>query len=117
VSSKWESRAPADRVLLRVFLGGAHDPAAASLPDAELIAIVRRDLRNVLGLTAEPSLSRVFRWPDAGAQHIVGHLDRVAEIERRVAAHGIYCAGSGFRSVGIPDCIADARRVAALALA
>ena len=116
VSSKWDARAPDGDVLLRVFLGGAQDPDAASLPEAELITLVRRDLGAVLGITAEPSLARVYRWPNAGAQHIVGHLDRVAEIERRLAPHGIFTAGSGFRSVGIPDCIAEARRVAALAM-
>jgi protoporphyrinogen/coproporphyrinogen III oxidase len=115
VSSKWESRAPGDSVLLRVFLGGAHDPDVASLADAELTAIVRRDLGAVLGITADPSLARVYRWPNAGAQHTVGHLDRVAAIEHRLSGHGIFVAGSGFRSVGIPDCIADARRVALLA--
>ena len=116
VSSKWEGRAPEGHVLLRAFIGGAHDPGAASLPEAELVAIVRRDLRAVLGITAEPSLARVYRWPHAGAQHLVGHLDRVAEIERRVRPYGIIVAGSGFRAVGIPDCIADARRAAAEAV-
>ena len=116
VSSKWASRAPDDSVLLRVFLGGGHDPDAASLPDHELIAIVRRDLHGVLGIDAEPALARVYRWPNAGAQHTVGHLDRVATIEERVQPHGIFTAGSGFRSVGIPDCIAEARRVARSAI-
>jgi protoporphyrinogen oxidase len=36
----------------------------------------------------------------------------VSEIERRLAPRGIFVAGSGFRSVGIPDCVADAKRVA-----
>ena len=116
VSSKWEGRAPEGQALLRAFIGGAHDPAAASLPETELVEIVRRDLRNVLGITAEPSLARVYRWPDAGAQHLVGHLDRVEAIERRLRPHGIIVAGSGFRAVGIPDCIADARRAAADAM-
>jgi oxygen-dependent protoporphyrinogen oxidase len=113
VSSKWEHRAPAGSVLLRAFLGGSHDPDVVSLSDDELVAIARRDLSAVHGITAAPSLARVYRWPHAGAQHTVGHLDRVAEIERRLEGHGIFTAGSGFRSVGIPDCIADARRVAA----
>ena len=61
-------------------------------------------------------LSRVHRWPRAGAQHLVGHLARVETIERRLAGHGgLFVAGSGFRAVGIPDCISDARRVAAAA--
>jgi oxygen-dependent protoporphyrinogen oxidase len=113
VSSKWDHRAPAGSVLLRAFLGGSHDPGVVSLSDGELVAIARRDLSAVHGITAEPALARVFRWPRSGAQHTVGHLDRVEEIERRVQVHGVFTAGSGFRSVGIPDCIADARRAAA----
>jgi oxygen-dependent protoporphyrinogen oxidase len=118
VSSKWEARAPDDTALLRAFVGGAHDPDAVSLSDEEIIAIVRRDLGRVLGIAAAPALARVYRWRRAGAQHTVGHLSRVAEIERRLSAHGgIFVAGSGFRAVGIPDCVADARRVAAEAAA
>ena len=113
VSSKWEARAPGDSVLLRAFVGGAHDPDAVDLTDAELVAIVRRDLEAVLGIADEPSLRRVYRWRDAGAQHVVGHLDNVAEIERRLAPHGVFVTGSGFRASGIPDCVADGRRVAA----
>ena len=112
VSSKWESRAPANAALLRAFIGNAHDPNVVDLSDDELVAIARRDLEKVMGITAAPTLSRVFRWPRAGAQHIVGHLDRVMEIERRLAPHGIFVAGSGFRATGIPDCVADGRRVA-----
>jgi len=112
VSSKWASRAPDGHALLRSYVGGAHDPAAVDLTDDELVAIVRGDLRGILGITAAPSLARVYRWRRAGAQHVVGHLDRVAEIERRLAPHGIFVAGSGFRATGIPDCVADGRRVA-----
>lgn len=116
VSSKWEARAPDDGVLIRAFLGGAHDPGAVDLSDDELIGVVRRDLADVLGITADPTLARAYRWRNAGAQHTVGHLARVEEIETRLRALGaLYVAGSGFRSVGIPDCIADAHRVAAAA--
>jgi protoporphyrinogen/coproporphyrinogen III oxidase len=114
VSSKWEGRAPEGTALLRAFLGGAHDPDVVAMPDEALIAIVRADLERVLGITTAPTLARVYRWPMAGAQHTVGHLSRVEEIERRLASHGgLFVAGSGFRAVGIPDCVADARKVAA----
>jgi protoporphyrinogen/coproporphyrinogen III oxidase len=113
VSSKWEHRAPEGAALLRVFLGGAHDPGAVALTDEALVAIVRADLAGVLGITEAPMLARIYRWPNAGAQHTVGHLSRVETIERHLAAHGgLFVAGSGFRSVGIPDCVTDARRVA-----
>jgi protoporphyrinogen/coproporphyrinogen III oxidase len=118
VSSKWEDRAPEGTVLLRAFLGGAHDPDVVSLTDDALLAAVRGDLDRVLGITGAPILARVHRWPHAGAQHTVGHLARVETIERRLAGHGgLFVAGSGFRAVGIPDCIADARRAAAAAAA
>ena len=118
VSSKWAHRAPEGTALLRVFLGGAHDPDVVKLPDETLVAAARTDLARVLGITAEPALARVYRWPNAGAQHLVGHLSRVETIERRLAAlGGLFVAGSGFRSVGIPDCVADARRVAGEAAA
>jgi oxygen-dependent protoporphyrinogen oxidase len=114
VTSKWDDRAPSDTALLRAFIGGAHDPDVVSLADDALVAIVRADLGRVLGIAAAPILTRVHRWPKAGAQHTVGHLLRVDDIERRLARHGgLFVAGSGFRSVGIPDCVADARRVAA----
>jgi protoporphyrinogen/coproporphyrinogen III oxidase len=114
VSAKWESRAPDDQALIRVFLGGEHDPHVVDLADDELVAIVRADLAAVMGITAAPSLARVFRWRNAGAQHTVGHLERVGEVEGRLRAlGGLYAAGSGFRSVGIPDCVADARKLAA----
>ena len=114
VSSKWDSRAPDGYALLRSYVGGAHDPLAVDLGDEDLIAIVRRDLRDILGITAAPSLVRIHRWRRAGAQHVVSHLDRVAEIERRLAPHRVFVAGSGFRATGIPDCVADGRRVGAL---
>jgi oxygen-dependent protoporphyrinogen oxidase len=113
VSSKWAGRAPEGSALLRVFIGGAHDPGAAALGDDELIAIARRDIAPVLGISGAPQLTRVARWPNAGPQHNVGQLARMTRIDARLAAHpGLFAAGSGFRSVGIPDCIADGRAAA-----
>ena len=112
ISSKWDHRAPPDTALMRAFLGGVHDPAVVDLDDRSLIDIVRRDLEVVLGITAVPSLARVYRWRRASVQRNVGHLARVAAIEMRLAAHpGLAVAGGGFHAVGIPDCIADARAV------
>src|SRR3954468_3728292 len=115
VSSKRESRAPEGSALLRAFIGGAHDPDVVDLNDNELVAIARRDLASVMQITAPPALSRVSRWRNAGAQHLVGPLDRVNEIERRLEPRRIFVAGSGFRATGIPDCIVDARRAATAA--
>jgi oxygen-dependent protoporphyrinogen oxidase len=114
VSSKWEGRAPEGYVLVRAFMGGVHDPDAITLSDDELVATATRDLGRVLGIREPPVLSRVFRWRDASPQIIVGHEDRIGRIASQLARQpGLFITGRGYRAVGIPDCISDARRAAA----
>jgi oxygen-dependent protoporphyrinogen oxidase len=113
LSSKWPHRAPDDRVLMRAFVGGGRDPEALQKTDAELVTRSLEALRPLLGISADPLLTRVYRFERASAQHEVGHTDRMAAIERALAARpGLYVSGSGFRGVGIPDCVADARATA-----
>ena len=116
ISSKWPGRAPPDTVLLRAFIGGARDPDVVNLADADIIALAARDVAKVLRISGPPILTRVHRWRDAGAQHNIGQLARVGMIEARLASRpGLFVAGSGFRAVGIPDCVADGRAIAAAA--
>src|SRR5215831_11052537 len=113
LSSKWPHRAPDGRVLMRAFVGGGRDPDALQKTDSELVSLARTALTPLLGLSGAPLLTRVYRFDRASAQHDVGHLDRVAAIDRALAARpGLYITGSGFRGVGIPDCVADARATA-----
>jgi oxygen-dependent protoporphyrinogen oxidase len=113
LSSKWPHRAPEGTVLLRTFIGGARDREALAQSDAELAARSLAAIRPVLGIAGNPLLTRVYRFDRASAQHEVGHLDRMIAIDRRLGAHpGLFLTGSGFRGVGIPDCIADARKTA-----
>lgn len=113
LSSKWPNRAPEDRVLMRAFVGGARDPEAFERSDAELVSHSLGALTPLLGISAPPILARVYRWTRASAQHEVGHLDRMAAIDRALGGHpGLFVTGSGFRGVGIPDCVGDGRATA-----
>jgi oxygen-dependent protoporphyrinogen oxidase len=113
LSSKWPHRAPAHGALLRTFIGGARDPEMLDREDRELVALSIRALTPLLGVRGEPLFTRVYRWTRANAQHEVGHLDRVAGIDAALARHpGLFVTGSGFRGVGIPDCVADGRATA-----
>src|SRR4051812_24242298 len=114
LSSKWPHRAPDDdHALLRTFVGGARDPKALEQSDAELVALSLRALQPLVGLRGEPLFTRVFRFDRGNAQHEVGHLQRLAAIEAALARHpGLFITGSGFRGVGIPDCVADGRTTA-----
>ncbi len=113
LSSKWEHRAPAGHVLLRTFIGGGRDPKAFDMTDAEMIARSLQALSPLIGISGQPELARVYRWERASAQHEVGHLSRMQAIDRALTRHpGLFITGSGFRGVGIPDCVADGRATA-----
>jgi protoporphyrinogen/coproporphyrinogen III oxidase len=104
VSSKWSHRAPPGHALIRVFFGGPHTRAMLALDDAHLIAAIRDELADILGIQAAPLFTRIFRWPDGYPQYDVGHRERVAAIEAALPP-GMAVAGSAYRGVGVPDCI------------
>jgi protoporphyrinogen/coproporphyrinogen III oxidase len=116
VTSKWPHRSPPGMVLLRGFLGGANREAILAGSDADLTRVILGELSPILDIRAEPRLARVYHWTRATPQYIVGHLARVRAIDERLSRiPGLYLTGSGYRGTGIPDCVADARRVAVMA--
>ena len=118
VSSKWPHRAPEGQALLRAFLGGARDPDVLAKTDAELTAAALADLTAILGIHGQPIMTRVYRWDRSSPQQEVGHRELMRRIDARLAAHrGLLISAAGFRGVGIPDSIADARQTAATAAA
>ncbi len=118
VTSKWPGRAPDGQVLLRGFLGGARDPRVDERRDDELIDRTHAAFAGLLGIDRRPGLARVYRWARANPQHNVGHLERIAAIDKRLrACPGLFITGAGFRGVGIPDCVADGRAAARAAIA
>lgn len=116
-SAKWAGRAPADQVLIRAFVPGRLGPIADA-EDDELIAAVSSHVAGVLHATKAASRVTVSRWPSVMPKYTVGHLDRVQAIQSALADLPAWrVAGSAVRGVGVPDCVADGRRQAGLALA
>lgn len=112
-SVKYPGRAPDGKVLLRVFVGGALQPELLSLSDAENSKIVLDELRDLLGVTGEPEFCEIAHWHGAMPQYHVGHLDKVRQIEERVATiPGLAVAGNSFRGVGVPFCVHDGEQAA-----
>jgi oxygen-dependent protoporphyrinogen oxidase len=75
-------------------------------------------LSDALGIEGDPIFSRLYRYTRQSPQYEVGHLQRIAGIEQRLShVPGLFLAGSGFRAIGIPDCIADGREMASRAAA
>ncbi len=110
---KFPGRAPSDRLIVRVFMGGALQPELADLPDKQSIAVAIRELGELIGLSGRPEMSMVCRWSRSMPQYHLGHLERVARIESRVAKlHGLELAGNAYHGVGIPQCIHSGEQAA-----
>ena len=108
---KFPGRAPEGKALLRAFVG--EGPVTAG-DDAAVVETAFRDLSGYLGLTKPPLWSTVHRHARSMAQYEVGHLERVAEMERRLQAWpGLALAGNAYRGIGIPDCVHSAEQAAA----
>jgi oxygen-dependent protoporphyrinogen oxidase len=106
VHNKFPHRAPEDRALIRCFLGGAGDPAILDQSDDEILRIAQQDLRQILNLTAQPLLARVYRWRDAMAQYNVGHIERIRAIEEAcLKMPGLALVGNAYHGIGVPDCV------------
>jgi oxygen-dependent protoporphyrinogen oxidase len=106
VHNKFPHRAPEDRALLRCFFAGKNAEDVWPLADDQIVAIVRHELQEILGLRADPLFTRVYRWKSAMAQYNVGHLDRLDRIERlRQKLPGLALAGNAYRGIGVPDCV------------
>jgi oxygen-dependent protoporphyrinogen oxidase len=81
------------------------------LPDDELERLVSEELGDLLGISGRPNWTTIARWSNSMPQYHVGHLDRIARIEARVAAiPGLALAGSAYRGVGIPHAIHSGER-------
>lgn len=110
---KFPNRAPAGRMLLRTFVGGAMQPELFDLDDHATKQLVREELAATLGVRGEPDFEIVVRYPKAMPQFHLGHLDRVATIEHLTDAHlGLSIAGNAYHGVGIPDAIHSGEQAA-----
>lgn len=113
ISAKFPGHAPEGHLLVRVSLGGAGRPPVNHLGDEALVGLARAELADTVGLRSEPVVSRVHRWTGVMPEYTVGHLDRIAAVDRGLARHpGLAVAGSGYHGVSIPDCIASGERAA-----
>ena len=108
-SSIFPGRAPADQVLLRVMLGGAHDPLAVELDDESMLSLVCTDLNKTMGIAAAPILKRIYRHPGGIAQYATGHQQRLDSIQARLhELPGLWVAGSAYYGVSMNACVEKA---------
>lgn len=95
VGTKFAHRMPDSKVVARCFASGDAD-----------VATITAELCEIAGIRAKPRAAQKFSWPRSMAQYRVGHGERMAELESRLAGMpGLHLAGNGYQGIGIPDCI------------
>jgi oxygen-dependent protoporphyrinogen oxidase len=113
-SSIFPGRAPDGMVLLRALCGGWRRRDVVGWPEERLLRAVREELAVALGVRTPPVFHHVVRWPRAIPQYFVGHLERLAWVERRLADHpGLFLGGNPYRGVALNDCVEQSRLLAA----
>ncbi|MFQ5735618.1 MAG: protoporphyrinogen oxidase [Thermodesulfobacteriota bacterium] len=116
-SVKFSGRAPEDSVLIRCFVGGSKNMELVDRSDAEMVKMVRAELKDIMGIDAQPVLTRVFKWKNSMPQYTIGHDERIASIEEKLARYpGLYLAGSAYHGIGIADSVRFSEVVAKKAL-
>lgn len=113
-SSKWLHTAPAGKRLIRCYVGRAGEEANVELSDDEMTAGVRRDLQELMGLTAVPYFVEITRHRRAMPQYPPGHRTGVEAFLAELAdgLPGVVPAGQPFGGVGLPDCAAQGKQAA-----
>jgi oxygen-dependent protoporphyrinogen oxidase len=104
-SVKFAGRAPEGQALLRAFVGGALQPEIFELSEAELLARVRADLHDLLGIKQAPLFAEVSKWARSMPQYHVGHMERAKRIASASCLPGLFLAGNAYNGLGISDCI------------
>jgi oxygen-dependent protoporphyrinogen oxidase len=99
------------------MMGGACFPEYVKLSDDEVAARVKRDLKDLMGIDADPSFVRIFRHEQAIPQYTAGHGKRLLALEAGLSVHpGLILTGNSYRGIGLNDCVAAAQRASDEAL-
>lgn len=112
-STLFPERAPPGRVLLTAFVGGARHETAGTLPEAALVERVLADLGPLLGIRDAPVFRHLTCWPRAIPQYELGHLGRLARIDRALdRLPGLHLRANWRDGISLVDCVANARALA-----
>jgi protoporphyrinogen/coproporphyrinogen III oxidase len=113
-SSIFPNRAPEGFVLLRSMVGGARASALAMKNDDSLIESVKKEIEEIMHISAHPEFIRVYRHEMAIPQYVVGHRERLKDIDSSLLKHkGLYLTGNAYRGIGVNDCIENSFTLAA----
>ncbi|MFQ6675694.1 MAG: protoporphyrinogen oxidase [Fidelibacterota bacterium] len=112
-SSLFPSRAPVGSVLLTAFVGGARQPEHALKGEGELVDMILKDLRILLGINSRPTFVHHVFWEKSIPQYNVGYGRFKKKLDRFESEHpGLFFSGNYRGGISIPDTMETSIKVA-----
>ncbi len=114
-SSIFADRTPQGMVQFRTMVGGDGFHESVDLTDEELLTAVKQDLGEIMHITGEPEMVKMYRWKYGIPQYRVGHRKLLDTIERELTSiGGTHIAGNAYYGIGLNDCVKQSHKVAGL---
>lgn len=105
-SRKFPGKCADGKTVVRAFLGGQENPAAAGWSDEKIEDVVEREFGRIFGSENRAEKVIVSRYPGSLPIFRVGHSRAMAEIMDAVSrVEGLSLCGAACLGVGIPDCV------------
>jgi len=112
-SSIFPNRAPNGKVLLRGMIGGARNPEYALLPEKKVVDFFLEEIRETLGIKAEPHRVWFFRHEKGIPQYNRDHQSKLKAIDERLSnLPGLFLNSNAYRGIGLNDCVRNGRLTA-----
>ncbi|WP_225919724.1 protoporphyrinogen oxidase [Actomonas aquatica] len=116
-SSLFPGRAPDGHVAVTVMMGGVRRMDLGRADEDQLLAIARRELGEILGVSGDPVFHRLNRWPRAIPQYDLGYGAYLKAIEACERTHaGLYIGGQVRDGIAVPSCLSAGAKLAERAL-
>lgn len=112
-SSIFPDRAPEGYALIRSMVGGMRASELALMERDKLVTMVQDELRDIMGIRAEPDFVSVYVHEKAIPQYVIRHSERLRIIDEMVAKRykGLYFTGNAYRGIGVNDCIENSYKL------
>ncbi|MFN3946628.1 MAG: protoporphyrinogen oxidase [Aquificaceae bacterium] len=111
-SQIFRGRAPENKELLTVYLGGATDPEVIDYEDEEIYSLVEKELKEILSVN-NVSFLNLTRWKKAIPQYTLGY-GKYLELAKTLEEEnpGLFLTGNYLYGVSVADCIRASYQVA-----
>lgn len=109
-SSIFPNRAPADKALFTLFVGGRRNPEMCLKPADEVVKIVRREFEEVMKIKGEPVEMRTKLWEKSIPQYNMDYPAIAADMDAFEAENRNFILSGNYRKgFATGDCIANAK--------